>query len=678
MKTTLSIALIALLLAPQLCPAAQVVAEDGTCFELKDHTVNVLIQNGIAVTHVRQTFRNPTDRETAAIYTFTLPPHASISNFSAVVDGREMVGEVVERQAAGEVSRAEATKAHYSAMLAVQDGRSLTLHIASIKPHADQRIELTYQQEIHVVQNEATYLYPLEDVSSPPRAEDGLTMTIDATSDAPATQWACPSHPSQMRITRFSDRYTRGQLQAVGTGLARDVKFTWHIAPQSNFIHLATSKAPSEDGYFSLTLLADDGPSAKEPPLDVVLLLDISGSMNDDSKLAQAKTSLLAMLDHLLVIDGFNIIAFNSKPIALFDGPRSPDESNRQQARKFIEALRGHGRTNFRAALSAACSGNHDNHPTAIILLTDGLAEIDDLPALKHWIATRPSQTTISCIGVGTDVNRAVLTGAADSAGGSAAFISDSDPRRCADEILSHLIAPSVSSARISFSGVEVSDLEPPGPFELFHGKPTTIYGRYREAGSAQCEIVGMAGSKPYRRTLSLSFPDLDDKAPAVEKMWAQRRVDRLLNAPKLDGSTIDQIVRLGESYAIASPYTSYIVLENDAAFAQWKIAQQNAFRVMRQREAEDAVQSQLESLRQQSPNGQGGINEIASAEDMQANVAIKTVPPSSTPQSIETPAPRPPGAGAIDPMMGAAVLALAAISLAELIRARGSRRNGS
>src|SRR6185437_11275764 len=106
--------------------------------------------------------------------------------------------------------------------------------------------------------------------------------------------------------------------------------------------------------------------------------------------------------------------------------------------------------------------------------------------------------------------------------------------------IASRLVAPSVGSARISFSGVEVVDLEPPGPFELFHGKPTTIYGRYREAGNAQCEIVGMAGSKPYRRTLSLSFPDLDENTPEMEQMWAQRRVDRLLKAPNLNGSTID------------------------------------------------------------------------------------------------------------------------------------------
>lgn len=672
-----SIALM-MLLATQLCPAAQIVAEDGTSFELKDHTVNVLIRNGIAVTHVRQTFHNPTDRETAAIYTFSLPPHASVSSFSAVVDGREMIGEVVERQAAGEVSRSETANAHYAAMVAQQDGRTLTLRIASIKPHADQRIELTYQQEIQVVRNEAMYVYPLADVSSPPRPEDALTMTIDATGDSPVTNWSCPSHPSQMHITRFSDRYARGQLQSAGTGLVRDVKFTWHVAPKPDFIHLATSKAPSEDGYFSLTLLAGDEGAANEPPLDVILLLDVSGSMNDDSKLIQAKASLLALLDHLPPGDRFNIIAFNTKPIALFDGPRSPNESSKQQSRTFIGPLRGHGRTNFRAALSAACSRSRDNHPAAIVLLTDGLAEIDDLPALRQWIAARPSQTTISCIGVGTDVDRAALARVADSTSGSVAFLSDSDPRRCAEEIAIRLVAPTVSNARISFAGMEISDLEPPGTFELFHGKPTTIFGRYREAGTAQCEITGVAGAQPYRRTFSLSFPDLDDKAPEIESMWAQRRVDRLLNAPKLDGPTIDQIVRLGESYAIASPYTSYLVLENDAAYARWKIAQRNAFRVMRQREAEDAVESQLESLRQQSPNGVNEVNEIASAQDAHASLVVKSVPTASKPHSIEGPASRPPGAGAFDPLMGAAVLALAALSLAESIRARGSRQNGS
>src|SRR6185437_9579580 len=227
----------------------------------------------------------------------------------------------------------------------------------------------------------------------------------------------------------------------------------------------------------------DDGLDANEPPLDVILLLDISGSMNDDSKLAQAKASLLALLDHLPAGDRFNIIAFNTKPFALFDAPHNPDASSKEQARAFLEPLRGHGITNFRAAVSAACSDNRDNHPTTIVLLTDGLAEIDDLPALRQLIAVRPSQTTISCIGVGTDADRAVLARVADSTGGSAAFVSDSDARRCAEEIVSRLVAPSLSSARISFSGIEVSDLEPPEPFELFHGKPTTIYGRYRDAG---------------------------------------------------------------------------------------------------------------------------------------------------------------------------------------------------
>lgn len=678
MKVSFAIAFTALLLTAHFCSAAQAVAEDGTSFELKDQTVNVLIRNGIAVTHVRQTFHNPTDHETAAFYTFSLPPRATVSSFSVVIDGHEMVGEVIERQAAGEVSKAEAAKSHDAATLAQQDGRTLTLRIASIKPHANQRIELTYQQEIEVVRNEATYLYPLADVSSPPRPGDALTMAIDATSDAPVTNWSCPTHASQMHITRFSDRYAHAELQAAGTGLNRDVKFTWHVAPKSDFVHFATFKAPSEDGYFSLTLLADDEPTASEPQLDVILLLDISGSMNDDSKLAQAKTSLLALLDHLPSSDRFNIIAFNTKPIALFDAPRKLEETTRQDARKFIETLRGHGRTNFRAALSAACLGTSGKLPESIILLTDGLAELDDLPALRQWISTRPSQTTISCIGVGTDADRELLTRAADSAGGSAAFISDSDPRRCAEEILGHLVAPSVIDAKVSFSGVEVVDLETPGPFELFHGKPITIYGRYREAGSARCEIVGTAGSKPYRRTLSLSFPDFDDKAPEIEKMWAQRRVDRLLNAPKLDGSTIDQIVRLGEDYGIASSYTSYIVLENDAAYARWKIAQRDAFRVTRQREAEDAVESQLKSLRRQSPNGVNGTNQIASAQDAQRELPSKPTPIAPAPQPVESPSSHPPGAGAIDPMMGAAILALAAISLAELIRARGSRQNGS
>src|SRR5581483_10542364 len=61
------------------------------------------------------------------------------------------------------------------------------------------------------------------------------------------------------------------------------------------------------------------------------------------------------------------------------------------------------------------------------------------------------------------------------------------------------------------------------------------------------------------------------------------------------------EIVRLCEGYSIASEWASFIVLENDAEFARWKIERRNATRVQRDQRAQLALRNKLEDLRRQT-----------------------------------------------------------------------------
>src|SRR5690349_4695270 len=72
----------------------------GGQLEIKEHTVKVTINNGIAVTEVTQVFRNTEDRQVEALYTFPVPKGASVSNFSMWINGKEMIGEVLEKKKA--------------------------------------------------------------------------------------------------------------------------------------------------------------------------------------------------------------------------------------------------------------------------------------------------------------------------------------------------------------------------------------------------------------------------------------------------------------------------------------------------------------------------------------------------------------------------------------------------
>ena len=75
----------------------------GGVLEIVEHDVKVTINNGVAVTHVTQVFRNTENRIVEALYTFPVPEGASVANFSMWINGKEMVGEVLEKERAREI-----------------------------------------------------------------------------------------------------------------------------------------------------------------------------------------------------------------------------------------------------------------------------------------------------------------------------------------------------------------------------------------------------------------------------------------------------------------------------------------------------------------------------------------------------------------------------------------------
>ncbi len=72
----------------------------GGLLEIKQQDISVVINNGVAVTEINQVFLNTENRIVEALYTFPVPNGASVSNFTMIIKGQEMVGEVVEKKRA--------------------------------------------------------------------------------------------------------------------------------------------------------------------------------------------------------------------------------------------------------------------------------------------------------------------------------------------------------------------------------------------------------------------------------------------------------------------------------------------------------------------------------------------------------------------------------------------------
>ena len=133
----------------------------GGVLEIKEHAAKVTINNGIAVTEVTQVFVNNEDRQVEALYTFPVPRGASVANFSMWINGKEMTGEVLEKQRAREIYDSYKRVKRDPGLLEQTDYRTFEMRIFPIGPRAEQRVQVTYYQELDVDHDWATYVYPL-------------------------------------------------------------------------------------------------------------------------------------------------------------------------------------------------------------------------------------------------------------------------------------------------------------------------------------------------------------------------------------------------------------------------------------------------------------------------------------------------------------------------------------
>src|SRR4030095_10012506 len=105
-RTLLAIGCAAVLCHAAPSKAAGLLVADGGLggtLEVKEHNVDVTINNGVAVTKVTEIFQNMEQRQVEALYTFQVPKGASVANFSMWINGKEMAGEVLEKKKAREI-----------------------------------------------------------------------------------------------------------------------------------------------------------------------------------------------------------------------------------------------------------------------------------------------------------------------------------------------------------------------------------------------------------------------------------------------------------------------------------------------------------------------------------------------------------------------------------------------
>jgi Ca-activated chloride channel family protein len=128
--------------------------------------------------------------------------------------------------------------------------------------------------------------------------------------------------------------------------------------------------------------------------------------------------------------------------------------------------------------------------------------------------------------------------------------------------------SPVLSDVRLVIpANIRAAQIHPRDLPDLYRGSTLTVVGRYQGSGPATITLQGRVNGRAKEFTFRADFPATNLDHDFLPPLWAARHVGFLLEQIRLHGENrelVDEVTRLARQYGIVTPYTSYLIVEDE------------------------------------------------------------------------------------------------------------------
>jgi Ca-activated chloride channel family protein len=562
--------------APALLVVPPEHAQELPDISIKRQDIHTTIDGVLARTTVQQVLHNRGSRAAEGSLLIPIPKGAQVTDFSLMMDGKKVSAELLDTGEARRIYESIVRRQRDPGLLEYVDAQTYRVRLFPIPAGGDMEMELQFAQPVE--RTTGLYTWRFEPLGQGMTVSpESSTFDVTITSKEKLGLVSCTTH--EARIDRADDGLSAKVTVPGGLRGSSAFALLFGMEGRDVAMHLvAHRRAGEEKGTFLLMLSPPrTGVLAEAMRKDVVFVLDTSGSMSDDGKFEKAISALKQCLNALGDGDEFAVMTFATDVDSFRAALVPATKDNIKAAQEWLANRAPKGGTNIHDSLVSA--GNMlplrkpgENVVQQIIFMTDGLPTVgktDQLQIIAGYEGISKNAARVFTLGFGYDVNTHLLDALADKTRALSDYV---EPKEDLESVVTSLFqaisAPVLTDLEISADGLKITDVYPKKLPDLFAGRDLMIVGSYTGEGQASLKLSGRAKGEPYKEEVAATFAAAsDEKTAYVRAIWAGRKVGYLLDEIRQNGESKelkDEVIALAKEYNLVTPYTSYLVAQDE------------------------------------------------------------------------------------------------------------------